>query len=79
MANDNISCQMKVVVDNKLKGSIHGRWLITRDGCFNFQSVDTVARGAYDDIRGGATKPPFDEWWNNSLDIIDDWNKIKEE
>lgn len=78
MSNDDISCQMKVVVDSKLKGSIHGRWLITRNDCYSFQSVDTVARGAYDDIRGGATKPPFEEWWNNSLDIIDDWNKIQD-
>lgn len=78
MVNDNISCQMKVIVDNKLKGSIHGRWLMTRNDCFNFQSVDTVARGSYDDIRGGATKPPFDEWWNESLDIIEDWNKIND-
>jgi hypothetical protein len=79
MSNDNISCQMQVIVDNKLKGSIHGRWLITRNDCFSFQSVDTVSRGSYDDIRGGATKPPFDEWWKNSLDIIEDWTKIQEQ
>jgi len=78
LSHNGISCQMKVVVDNKLKGQIHGRWLITKGDCFSFQSVDTVSRGAYDEIRGGATEPPFDEWWDNSLDIIDDWNKIND-
>jgi len=78
LSHDGVTCQMRVVVDNKLKGQIHGRWLITRDDCFTFQSVDTVSRGAYDEIRGGATKPPFDEWWENSLDLVDDWNKIND-
>ena len=78
MSNDDVSCHMRVIVDNKLKGQIHGRWLITKDDCFSFQSVDTVSRGAYDEIRGGAARPPFDEWWKSSLDIIDDWNKIND-
>ena len=78
MSSDEISCEMRVITDNKLKGQIHGRWLITKDDCFTFQSVDTVSRGAYDEIRGGAARPPFDEWWKDSLDIIDDWNKIQD-
>lgn len=78
MSHDGINCELKVISDNKLKGQIHGRWLITKDDCFSFQSVDTVSRGSYDEIRGGASRPPFDEWWKNSLDIVDDWNKINQ-
>ena len=78
LSHDEIKCEMHVIIDNKLKGKIHGRWLITKDNCFTFQSVDTVSRGSYDEIRDGASAPPFDEWWNESLDIINDWNKIKE-
>lgn len=77
MSHHDISCQMRVVIDNKLKGSIHGRWLISKNDCYSFQSVDTVARSAYDNIMKGASRPPFEEWWNNSLDIIEDWNKIQ--
>jgi hypothetical protein len=68
---------MRVITDNKLKSEIHGRWLITKNNCFTFQSVDTVSRGSYDEIRDGATVPPFDEWWNESLDIINYWNQNK--
>ena len=78
MSHDGISCELRVITDSKLKGQIHGRWLITKNDCFSFQSVDTVSRGSYDEIRGGASRPPFDEWYKNSFDIITDWNKIQE-
>ena len=77
MLESGISCEMRVIVDNKLKGQIHGRWLISKNDCFSFQSVDTVSRGAYDEIRGGASRPPFKDWWDSSLDIVQDWNKIQ--
>jgi hypothetical protein len=78
LSHDEITCEMRVITDNKLKQKIHGRWLITKNDCFTFQSVDTVSRGSYDEIRGGASEPPFEAWWNESLDIIEDWNKIQE-
>lgn len=77
-SHDEIKCEMRVIVDKKLASKIHGRWLATKNNCFTFQSVDTVARGSYDEIRDGASVPPFDEWWSNSVDIIDDWNKIQD-
>lgn len=77
LSHNNIKCEMRVIADNKLKGKIHGRWLETKDECYTFQSVDTVARGAYDEIRDGASRPPFNEWWENSLDIIENWESIQ--
>jgi len=79
MSHDGISCELRVMADNKLKREVHGRWIITKNECFSVQSVDTVSFGAVDEIRGGAEKPPFEKWWEKSLDIINDWNKIKED
>jgi hypothetical protein len=78
LGHNEIKCEMRVINDNKIKRDIHGRWIVTKNNCFSFQSVDTVSRGSYDEIRGGAAVPPFDKWWDGSLDIINDWNKIKE-
>jgi len=78
MKLDSISCELRVIDDNKLKSQIHGRWIITKTDCFTTQSVDTISRGSYDRIEGGAERPPFDDWWDNSLDIVNDWNKIQE-
>jgi hypothetical protein len=78
LGHNDVKCEMRVITDNKIKRNIHGRWIVTKNNCFSFQSVDTVSRGSYDEIRDGAAVPPFDEWWDGSLDIINDWNKIKE-
>ena len=78
LAHDDISCEMRVIVNNKLKGKIHGRWIITKNNCTAFQSVDTISRGAYDKIEKGSEEPPFDEWWEQGLELFANWNEIKE-
>lgn len=77
MKNDQIFCEMRVIVDSKLKSSIHDRWLISKNNSFNIPSPDVVARGQYSEVKITHNIPPFDEWWNKSLDMIDDWNKLQ--
>jgi hypothetical protein len=77
MKNDNIVCELRVITDSKLKSSIHDRWMLSKNSCFNIPSPDTVARGQYSEIKLTENRPPFDDWWTRSHDIINDWNEIQ--
>lgn len=77
MKNIGINAEMRVIVDNKLKRSIHDRWIITENITFNIPSVDTVMRGQYSDITETHSDLPFTSWWNASKNIVTDWNELK--
>jgi hypothetical protein len=77
MKHSQVSCEMKVMVDSKLKSSIHDRWIISKNNSFNIPSPDVISRGQYSEVKKTENITPFNEWWNNSLDIIDDWNRIQ--
>ena len=77
MKQDGVLCFINVIIDNKLKSSIHDRWIISNNKIFNVPSPDVMARGQFSEINETINKPPFEEWWNNSLDIINDWDKIQ--
>ncbi|MGI0013899.1 MAG: hypothetical protein ACREBU_10730, partial [Nitrososphaera sp.] len=70
MSNAGISCSMRVMVDSKLKSSIHDRWIISSNKIFNIPSPDVVARGQYSEIKETKNRPPFDDWWDKSSDIF---------
>jgi hypothetical protein len=36
-----------------------------------------VARGQYSEIKNTTNRPPFDEWWKNSIDIIEGWDQLQ--
>ena len=77
MKNNQVTSELRVIADPNLKASIHDRWLISKNNCFNIPSPDVVARGQYSEIKSTQNRPPFDDWWNKSLNIIDDWNQIQ--
>jgi hypothetical protein len=77
MKNNQVMSELRVIADSKLKSSIHDRWLISKNNCFNIPSPDVVARGQYSEIKSTQNRPPFDDWWDKSLNIIDDWDQIQ--
>ncbi len=77
MKNKGVICELRVITDSKLKSSIHDRWILSKNSCFNIPSPDTVARGQYSEIKATENRPPFDDWWARSLDIINNWNEIQ--
>lgn len=77
LKNDEIVCELRVITNRELKSSIHDRWIISKHKCFNIPSTDTVAIGQYSEIQITENRPPFEQWWSQSLDIIEDWNKIQ--
>lgn len=74
-----IAFELRVMVDPKLKAEIHDRWIIAENCTFNVTSPDVAARGQYSEIKQTVNKPPFDEWWSESKDIITAWNEIKQQ
>jgi len=70
------STSLRVIVNKEILGSIHDRWIITKDACWNLPSVDTILIGQYAEIKDTEYHPPFDEWWDSALDLLDDWNMI---
>ncbi len=63
LKNYGVQCELRAIVDNKLKADIHDRWIISENLCYNMPSTDTVARGQYSEVKRTANIPPFDEWW----------------
>ena len=70
------STSLRVIVDKEILRDIHDRWIVTKDACWNVPSVDTILIGQYAEIKDTEYRPPFDEWWNSALDLLDDWNLI---
>jgi hypothetical protein len=77
MRNKGISCELRVITNSKLKSQIHDRWIISKYKCFNIPSPDIIARGQYSEITKTDNRPPFEKWWDESLDIITNWDKIE--
>ena len=69
---------MRVILDSELKNSLHDRWLITESGTYNIPSTDTLRVGQYSEIKKTDSQLPFSDWWNQSLDLILDWNRIEQ-
>ena len=69
LKNDGVKCELRVIIDSKLKADIHDRWIISENLCYNMSSTDTVARGQYSEVKRTPNFPPFNEWWDKSKDI----------
>ena len=75
LTKQNLSC--RVICDKKIINQIHDRWFISKNFKFNVPTINSLYQGQYSEINKTKSNPPFQEWWDNSLDIIQDWNKIK--
>jgi hypothetical protein len=77
LKNKGITFEVRVITDARTKSAIHDRWILSEKLNFNVASPDVMARGQYSEILETPNKPPFDEWWNNSKDIIANWDEIR--
>ena len=77
LENKGIICEMRVVVDSKIYGEYHDRWLISNNINYNLRSGEVAKRGQYAEIKPTENRPPFEEWWQSYLDIISHWDEIK--
>ena len=72
----NINCELRIM-NSKLGSNIHDRWIISKDSSFNIPSPDVIARGQFSEVKSTSNRPPFEKWWDDSLDIITKWNEIE--
>jgi len=77
MESKGIKVEFRIIIDNYIS-NIHDRWILSKDICFNLPSINTIDRGQFSEIKITENRPPFEEWWNKSKDIILEWNDIKE-
>lgn len=72
----NIDCELRIM-NNKLGSTIHDRWIISKNCSFNIPSPDVIARGQFSEVKSTLNRPPFEDWWDDSLDIITKWDEIE--
>lgn len=77
MKGKGVACELRVIADSVLKASIHDRWIVSRGKCFNVPSPDTIERGQFSEIKATSNTPPFSQWWERGLDIIEKWNDVQ--
>ena len=74
----NIECELRVMSDDVAEEQ-HARFLADAENCWKCFDYTTAARAKSDSI-DPCSKPVEDleTWWDDSLDIIDDWNKFQD-
>ncbi len=76
MKNRGIKAECRVICDKQLLRQIHGRWLISKEICFNLPPVNSIYQGQFDEIMETDNPPPFKDWWKEAYDLIADWQKV---
>ena len=75
--NYGIDCHLRIM-SKKVESEQHARYLIGLDKCYNSIDAETVGRDQTDDVSLCNRPKNLEKWWNDSLDLLDDWNKIQE-
>jgi hypothetical protein len=76
--NYNINCEFREM-QPQLRSQTHDRWILSKGGVnFNIPSPDIIARGQSSNISSTRKVPEFDPMWDNSLDLVSDWNQIQQ-
>jgi len=76
LEEEGVNVEMRVIA-GETAAEIHDRWLISENHAYNIPSINTVGRGQYAEITQAASRPPFEEWWDEGSDILEDWNEIQ--
>lgn len=76
LSQKGVNTELRVLMDKKLSSSIHDRWLFDEERAYNIPSPDVLKRGQFSEIKETTIRVPFEEWWNASADIVNDWDRI---
>ena len=81
MKTDNTRVEIRVVCKDKILRNLpHDRFLIidNRD-IYNVPPLTAILKGKYSEIKSTLQMPPIEDPWEQSEDIIEQWNVIKNE
>lgn len=76
MKTRQITAELRVLCSKEILNDIHDRWIASENSVYNIPPVDTIFQGQYSEMKKTENRPPFEEWWSNGLDIIDQWQEI---
>jgi len=76
MENRQIDCVFRVVCDKDLLNKIHDRWIISDNVCYNVPPINSIYQGQYSELKKTKIRPPYGEWWEKGLDLIQNWTEI---
>ena len=77
MSKRGIKAELRVIDNKELLNTIHDRWIISENVCYNLPPINTIYQGQYAEIKITKNIPPFDNWWTSSHDILLEWQEIK--
>lgn len=64
----NVEC--RVISDEAILNSIHGRWIITKNKAYSVPPINSWFMGQYDEVKKTMNFPPFLGWWNSGKNIL---------
>jgi len=71
-----INMELRVICNDDFLRKIHGRWIISKGICFNIPPVNSIYQGQYDEIKETENIPPFEEWWKQGVDMLENFGNI---
>jgi hypothetical protein len=71
-----VDVEMRVLSGDTVR-EIHDRWLISENQAYNILSINTIGRNQYAEITEATSRPPFHNWWEESDDILEDWDEVQ--
>ena len=69
---------MRILINKNTLQELHDRYLLSKNKSFIIPSPDVVSRNQLSSIKETNSNIPFEEYRNEGIDLISDWNKIKE-
>lgn len=78
MQNRGINALCRVIIDKNIIKQIHGRWILSENFCYKIPPINSIFMGQYDEITMTRNTPPFEMWWKEGKDILEDWDEISQ-
>ncbi len=76
MNNKEIEVECRVISDSSLLNKIHDRWVIAENVTYNLPPINTIYQNQFAEIKKTNISLPFDDWWDQGIELISGWNSI---
>lgn len=78
LVDHDVNVELRVICNEKLASSIHGRFIYTKGQQFQLPPLNSLLANQWDNIFKEVKKiPPFEDYWEQGLDIVSQWNTIQ--
>ncbi|MBI2541530.1 hypothetical protein HYV80_02370 [Candidatus Woesearchaeota archaeon] len=75
LSKKGVDVQFRVLIGKSIQ-DLHDRWIISKNKKFNVPSLNTIYRGQYSEIKETTNDFPFEKYWNEGKDLINEWDVI---